>query len=153
VTKSKREVMMPRKRNPEHEAAEGQDEQVVSAATRPSELWIESQARMFEEFDEIVRRWLDRRREALDAARQSFEDLRNDNSIGGLMRVHQEWVIGSMNRLAVDIAELGGAVLNISQAAASRITEATERAGRDSEHARQELMSVAGSKPGIPAAN
>jgi Phasin protein len=152
VTKSKQEEMMPRKRTPEHEAAEGQDEQVVSAATRASELWIESQVRIFEEFDEIVRRWLDRRRDALDAARQSFEELQNDKSIGGLMRIQQEWVIGSMNRLAVDISELSSAALNIAQAAASRITEATERAGRDSEQARQELMSVAGSKPGIPAA-
>jgi hypothetical protein len=100
---------------------------------------------MFEEFDETVRRWLDRRREALDAARQSFEELRNDNSIGGLMRVHQEWVIGSMNRLAADIAELNGAVLNIAQATASRMGRAT----RDLEHTGQELMSAAGSKPGM----
>ncbi len=136
---------MPRNRNPEHEAAEGQDEQVVSAATRASELWIESQARIFEEFDDIVRRWLDRRREALDAARQSFEELRSDNSIGGLMRIQQEWVIGSMNRLAADIAELNGAVLNIAQATASRMGRAT----RDLEQTGQELMSAAGSKPGM----
>jgi hypothetical protein len=143
--------MMPRKRNPEHEAAEGQDEQAVSAATRASELWIESQARIFEKFDEIVRRWLDRRREALDAARQSFEDLRNDSSIGGLMRIQQEWVIGSMNRLAADIAELNGAVLNVAQATTSRMGRASGGATRDLEQTGQELMSVAGSKPGMPA--
>jgi hypothetical protein len=149
VTKSKQEEMMPRKRNPEDGAAEGQDEQVVSAATRASVLWIESQARIFEEFDEIVRRWLDRRRDALDAARQSFEDLRNDNSIGGLMRIQQEWVIGSMNRLATDIAELNGAVLNIAQATASRVGRATGGAIRDLEQTGRKLMSAAGSKPGM----
>jgi hypothetical protein len=140
--------MMPRKRT---QAAEEQEEQVVSAATRASDLWIESQARLFEELDEVARHWLDRRREALDAARQSFEELRNDNSIGGLMRIHQEWVIGSMNRLAADIAELSGAVLNIAQATASRIGRARGEATRDPEQTGEELMSAAGSKPGIPA--
>jgi hypothetical protein len=145
-------MMMPRKRDAEQEAAEGQEQQVGSVATRALDLWIANQARIFEEFDEVARRWLDRRREALDATRQIFEEFRADNSLGGVIRVQQEWAIGSMNRLAADIAELSGAVLNITQAAASRITEATEGAGRDLEQARQELMSVAGSKPGNPAA-
>jgi Phasin protein len=141
--------MMPRKRT---QAAEERQEQVVSAATRASDLWIESQARLFEAFDEVARRWLDRRREALDAARQSFEELRNDNSIGGLMRIQQEWVVGSMNRLAADIAELSGAVLNVAQATASRIDRARGGPARDLGQTGEELMSVAGSKPGIPAA-
>jgi hypothetical protein len=152
MTTSKQEELMPRKRNAEQEPAEGQGQQAGSVATRALDLWIANQARIFEEFDEVARRWLDRRREALDATRQIFEEFRADNSLGGVIRVQQEWVIGSMNRLAADIAELSGAVLNITQAAASRITEATEGAGRGSEQARQELMSVAGSKPVIPAA-
>jgi hypothetical protein len=126
-------MMMPRKRDAEQEAAEGQEQQVGSVATRALDLWIANQARIFEEFDEVARRWLDRRREALDATRQIFEEFRADNSLGGVIRVQQEWAIGSMNRLAADIAELSGAVLNITQAAASRITEATEGAGRDLE--------------------
>jgi hypothetical protein len=92
-----------------------------------------------------VRRWLDRRREALDAARQSFEDLRSDNSIGGLMRIQQEWVIGSMNRLPAGIDALNGAVLNIAQTTTSRIGRATG----DLEHSGQKLMSAAGSKSGM----
>jgi hypothetical protein len=140
--------MMPRKRNPEQEATEGQEQQILSAATRASDLWLESQARIFEEFDEVVRRWLDRRREALEAARQSFEEFRNDHSIGGLMRIQQDWVIGSMNRVAADIAELSGAVLNIAQATASRIGRAREEATRELGQTGEELMSAAGSKPG-----
>jgi hypothetical protein len=101
---------MPRKRNAAQDA-EGQEQQIGSAATRALDLWIENQERIFKEFDEVARRWLDRRREALEAARQTFEELRNDNSLGCVMRVQQEWAIRSMNRLAADIAELSGAVL------------------------------------------
>jgi hypothetical protein len=137
---------MPRKHSAKQEAAEGREEHVVSAATRALDLWIESQARIFEQFDEVARPWLDRR---LDAARQSFEEFRNDNSLGGVMRVQQEWVIGSMNRLAADIAELNGAVLNIAQAAGSRIGRVAGGATRDSEQTDQEFVSAAGSKPGI----
>lgn len=60
--------------------------------------------------------------------------------------------MGTMNRLAADIVELSGTALNIAQAAASRIAGTTEGAGRNLEQARQGLMSVAGAKPGIPAA-
>jgi hypothetical protein len=143
--------MMSRKRNAAPEAAEGQEEQVVSAAMGALDLWIESQARIFEEVDDVARRWLERRREALDATRQSFEEFRSDNSLGGVMRVQQEWVIASMNRLAADIAELSGAFFSIAQATASRFARATEAAARDSEQASQELMSAAGSKPGVGA--
>jgi hypothetical protein len=142
---------MPRKRNAAQDA-EGQEQQIGSAATRALDLWIENQERIFKEFDEVARRWLDRRREALDATRQTFEEFRTDNSLGGVMRVQQEWAIGSMNRLAADIAELSGAVLNIAQAAASRVAGAMEGAGRDLRQSRQELLSVGGSKPGAPAA-
>jgi hypothetical protein len=144
--------MMPRKRNAAQEAAERQEQQMGSDATRALDLWIENQERIFKEFDEVARRWLDRRREALDATRQTFEEFRNDNSLGGVMRVQQEWAIGSMHRLAADIAEFSGAVLTIAQAAASRVAGAMEGAGRDLEQSRQELLSVAGSKPGAPAA-
>lgn len=152
ATTSKQEEMMPRKWNPEEEAAEGREEQAVSAATSALDLWIESQMRIFEECNEVARRWLDRHREALAATRQSFEEFRNDKSLGGAMRFQQEWVIASMNRLAADIAELSGAVLNIAQATASRFAPAMEGAARESEPAGQELMSAAGSKPGVPAA-
>jgi hypothetical protein len=133
--------MMPRKRNAEQEAAEGQEQQIGSAATRALDLWIENQQRIFKEFDEVARRWLDRRREAPDATRQTFEEFRNDNSIGGLMRVQQEWAIGSMNRLTAE----------------ARSSPSPERGipGRWSNgtwSSRAGSMSVARSKPGAPAA-
>jgi hypothetical protein len=135
---------MPRKLNPEH-GAEGAD-------IRASDFWIESQARIFERFDEIARHWLDRRREDLDATRQSFEQLRSSNNIAELMRVQQEWVIGSMNRLAADMAELGTAAAKLAQTSVSQIGRTTEARANQLERAGEEIMSAAGSKPNIRAA-
>jgi len=136
---------MPRKLNHEHveEAAD---------TFRTSHFWIESQARIFARFDEIARHWLDRRREELDATRQSFEQLRSSNNIAELMRIQQEWMIGSINRLAADIAELSTAAVNLAQTAVSQIGRTTEATGGQLERAGEEIMSAAGSKPNIRAA-
>ena len=52
------------------QAAEAANEQVVSAAFRAPNLWVETQAKAFDQIDEVARRWLDRRRDDLDHARR-----------------------------------------------------------------------------------
>jgi Phasin protein len=131
------------------EAAERSVRQLSSVASETPGLWVESQARVFEHFDEVARRWLDRRREALDATRRSFEEMRGTDNVGDLMRVQQEWVFGSLQRLAADVSELGTAAFNLAQATATQVGRAAERTAGDVERAGQEMMS--GSKPSISA--
>jgi hypothetical protein len=94
---------------------------------------VESQARIFDHFDEVARRWLDRRRGALDATRQSLEEMRGTDNVSELMRIQQEWVIGSMQRFGADMAELGTAAFNLAQTAASQVNRAAEGSRRDLE--------------------
>lgn len=115
--------------------------------SRANEVWIESQATFFEHFDEVARRWLDRRREALDAARQSIEDMRQTSDIGEVFRIQQEWVLGSVRRLSADLSELSGAVVNLVQGAASQLGRMSEGSIQQGERSSRELLSTAGSKP------
>ena len=138
---------MARKRNLEQQHAERADEQAVASAFRAPDLWVESQAKAFERFDEAARRWLDRRREALDATRQSFEDMRDSSDLAELMRIQQDWVLGSMRRLTADFVELSGVALNLAQSATAQIARTTEGTTQDMAHAGRELASAAGSKP------
>jgi Phasin protein len=138
---------MARKRNLEQPHAERAEEQVIGAAFRGPDLWVESQAKAFDRFDEVARRWLDRRREALDATRQSFEEMRDSSDLGERMRIQQEWVLGSMRRITADFVELSGITLNLMQGATTQIARAAEGTAHDMTHAGREFASVAGSKP------
>jgi Phasin protein len=140
---------MARRRSAEHEAAEQTERQFSSVASGTSGLWVESQARIFEHFDEVARRWLDRRREGLDATRQSLEEMRSTDNVGELMRIQQEWVFGSLQRLAADMSELSTAAFNLAQAAATEMGKTVERTAGDVERTGHEMMSAAGSKPNI----
>jgi hypothetical protein len=127
---------MARKRNVER-AEEG---------FRAPDLWVESQARAFERFDEVARRWLDRRREALDATRQSFEEMRGSSDLGECMRIQSDWVLGSMRRLTADFVELSSIALNLAQGAATT-ARAMESSTRDMVEAAGGELAAAGSKP------
>jgi hypothetical protein len=138
---------MARRRSTEHEAAERSTQQFSSVASGASGLWVESQARIFDHFDEVARRWLDRRREALDATRRSFEEMRGTDNVGELMRVQQEWAFGLLQRLAAEMSELSTAAFNLAQVAATQVNRTAEENARDLERAGHEMMSAAGSKP------
>jgi Phasin protein len=140
---------MARKRNLEQQHVERAEEQAMGSAFRGPDLWVESQAKAFDRFDEVARRWLDRRREALDATRQSFEEMRDSSDLGELMRIQQEWVRGSVRRLTADFVELSGIALNLAQGATTQIARAAEGATHDMAQAGSELASAAGSKPGM----
>ena len=75
---------------------------LTAAVTTGSEAWIEGQARLLERFDEIARGWTQRRREALEATRHSLEEMRGCRDVADLLRIQQDWVSGSMQRLASD---------------------------------------------------
>jgi hypothetical protein len=138
---------MARRRSTEHEAAERSPQQFFTVASATSEFWVESQARVFDHFDEVARRWLDRRREALDATRRSFEEMRGTDNVGELMRVQQEWAFGLLQRLAAEMSELSTAAFNLAQVAATQVNRTAEGTARDLERASHEMMSAAGSKP------
>ncbi|HEV2546936.1 MAG TPA: phasin family protein [Stellaceae bacterium] len=140
---------MARKRNLEQQHVERAEEQVMGSAFRGQDLWVESQAKAFDRFDEVARRWLDRRREALDATRQSLEEMRDSSDLGELMRIQQEWVVGSMRRITADFVELSGIALNLAQGATTQLARAAEGSAHDMAHAGRELASAAGSKPGM----
>ncbi len=144
--------MARRRTHTEQDEAEQLTDRVGSVVPKTADLWVETQARLFEQVDEVARRWLDRRREALDAARQSMEEMRRSSDIADLMRVQQDWVLGAVRRVAADITEMTGAALTFSQASASRIGQAGEGMAHDLERAGQDALSAAGSKPQLRTA-
>src|SRR5215472_4382772 len=117
---------MARKRS-----VERAEEQVIGSAVRVPDLWIETQANAFKRFDEVAQRWLDRRREALDATRQSLEEMRGSSDFGECVRVQSDWMLGSMRRLTANFVELSSIALNLAQGAATQTARAMESTARE----------------------
>ena len=107
-------------------------------------MWIESQTRTLDHIDDVMNRWI-------DAARQSLEDMRKCSTLGELMRLQQDWIVGSMRRTATDMAQFGKMTMDIAQRATSQVERTTARSADEVERASQEFASAAGSKPQIDA--
>lgn len=137
------------RRRTEHDQAErpGQDHAERTAIPNAANGWIETQSRVFGQAGEIARRWLDRREEALDATRQSVDELRRSSDILDLVRIQQRWVLGEVQRMMADFAELSGAVLSLSKAAASRAQQEGEVIPHGFERAGREALEMAGDRP------
>jgi hypothetical protein len=135
---------MARKRSAERETADRAAEHMQSAAASAGDLWIESQTRTLDHLDDVMNRWI-------EAARQSLEEMRECSTFGELMRVQQEWFVGSMRRTATDMAQFGKMTMDIAQRATSQIERTTARSADEVERASQEFASAAGSKPQIGA--
>jgi hypothetical protein len=129
----------------EREGAEGE-----AAARKGMELLLGNQTILLHHMNEVTKRWLERRRDDIDAARQSLDDIGNCENWGEVLRVQQEWMLGSMRRLTADLSELASGALSLSQRAASRFGETTEAAAREWQRAGSEAvstLSAAGAKP------
>ena len=126
----------------EREASRGY-EHGEAAARKGMELLVSNQMVLFNQLNEMGKRWLDRRREDIDAARQSLDEIGECESWSDMLRIQQQWMFGSLRRMANDFSELATGALSLSREAASRVTEDIDRAGRDA----VSTLSAAGSKP------
>jgi hypothetical protein len=74
----------------------------ASAMTRSAEAWLESQADLLHEVDALTHAWVQRRRETIEEMRQSIEEMRNSREPTDMLRIQQEWLTGSLRRVASD---------------------------------------------------
>ena len=129
----------------EREGAEGE-----AAARKGMELLLGNHTILLHHMNEMTKHWLERRRDDIDAARQSLDEMGDCANWGEVLRIQQEWMLGSMRRLTADLTELASGALSLSQRAASRFGETSEAAAREWQRAGSEAvstLSAAGAKP------
>jgi hypothetical protein len=122
-------------------------EKVVSAMTASGDAWIERQAELLEHVDQLSKRWLQNRREAIDATRQSFAEVQRARDLTDLMRVQQEWFSGSLQRFASDFEALTSISLSYSRRSMMWLGETAQAAQESVQHGEQVTLSTAGAKP------
>jgi Phasin protein len=87
----------------------------ASPVASGGEAWIETQSELLDRIDAMAKGWVQRRREALDAARQSLGELNEFRDPSDLLRIQQEWLSGSLQRVASDLESLTRIALDFSQ--------------------------------------
>lgn len=129
------------------EAAET-SKKVVSAMATGSDAWMEGQAELLEQVDQMSQRWMQSQREAIDAARQSIAEMQRARDLADIMRVQQEWMAGTWQRLAGDFQALTSLALQYQRRTMMWAGEAAETAGEQARRGEHAVLSAAGAKPG-----
>jgi hypothetical protein len=97
------------------------------AATKGATRLIEAEADLLSDIDSITNRWLQRRRQDVDAARHTLAEMSDAHEPGQILRLHQEWMNGSLQRLSGDINDF----CQMALSAFSRTTKRFSDTGRE----------------------
>jgi hypothetical protein len=123
-------------------------QKAVSAMATSGDAWMEGQAEMIDQVDQMSQRWMQSQREAIDAARQSIVEMQRARDLGDIMRVQQEWLAGTWQRLAGDLQALTSLALQYQRRTMNWAGEAAESAGEQMRRGEHAVLSAAGAKPG-----
>ena len=120
---------------------------LVSAMATAGDAWIEGQAELLTQLDQLSKRWIQAQREAIDATRQSIAALHQSRDLADVLRVQQEWLARSLQRAASDFGALTTMALNYSHPAMMWAGETAQAAGERVRRGEQAILSAAGAKP------
>jgi hypothetical protein len=129
--------------------AERAVESVATAAAKGAHAWLGSQADLWREIDAAGRSFMQRRREAIEGAQRSLEEMQNCRDIVDALKIQQHFVSGALQQAAAEMGELSVLALTVSQRAmGGMLKSGRTMAAGDSRNAEDFALSVAGSKPG-----
>jgi hypothetical protein len=123
-------------------------QKVVSAVATSSDAWMEGQAELIDQVDQMSQRWMQSQREAIDAARQSIVEMQRARDFADVMRVQQEWLAGTWQRFVGDLQALSSLALQYQRRTMNWAGEAAEAAGEQMRRGEHAVLSAAGAKPG-----
>jgi len=121
---------------------------LASAVARNAEAWFSAQSEVLATVGNLTSNWIHRRHEALDAARDAVRRACECRDPTEMMRIHQEWLSGEMDRIAADFAAVNNSVATIARNATSELEQAARNAGESGRAEGKEMLkAVAAEKP------
>ena len=119
-----------------------------NALAQSAESWLAAQAELLASIETLSQDWLRRRREDIDAARDTVQRLSECREPSDIFRVQQDWLAGAIKRAQSDISAVNNGIASMTRAATSEF-EATLRAATQSIRAAEGEMfrAAAGNKP------
>ena len=122
-------------------------ESIASAAAKGAHAWLGSQADLWREVDVAGRGFLQRRRELIENAQRSLEEMQNCRDVVDALKVQQLFVSDALQRLAAEMGELSILSLTLSQRAMGGLLKSGRTMAEDVRNAEDFALSAAGAKP------
>jgi hypothetical protein len=116
------------------------------AATKGTSAWLGTQSEVLREVDGVTRAFIERRREAIESAQRSLEEMQSCRDMIEAMKVQQRWLSDTMQRFANEMGEIGVTTLTLSQRALAGFWESGRAIGEEA-HETEFALDAAGSKP------
>ena len=123
-------------------------ESIASAAAKGAHAWLGSQADLWREVDAAGRGLLQRRRELIENAQRSLEEMQNTRDVVEMLKIQQQFLSGALQGLAAEMGELSILTLTLSQRAMGGMLKSGRSMAEDARNAEDFSLSAAGSKPG-----
>jgi hypothetical protein len=123
-------------------------EGVASAAAKGTHAWLGNQAELLREVEAASRGFMQRRREAIESAQRSLEEIESARDVIEAMKVQQHWAADALQKLAAEMGELSVMALTVSQRAMGAFMRSGRVMAEEARNAEDFALSAAGSKPG-----
>ncbi len=104
------------------------------AWANPTAAWLRMQTDLIEDFGDLMEGWIDRRRQGVEAARETVEKMGQADDMGQVLQLYSDWTNGFLGRIQEDTRAVGE---KSSQMMQTMICGAQAVAQRSSDAARQ----------------
>jgi hypothetical protein len=112
-----------------------------------ADLYLATQARLLDSVQALMQAWLTSTREAVDAARDSVQQMATSKDPGAIFRIQQQWLSNAFRRTTETAAELGNDLSSAGNKARANFEgEARNMRGRLTA-VNDGMMTAAGNKP------
>ena len=129
-------------------AVEGAVEGAASVAAKGTHAWLGGQAELWREVEAASRGFMQRRREVIEAAQRSLEEIQASRDVIEAMKIQQHWMSQVLQRLAAEMGEMSILTLTVSQRAMGGFLKSGRSMAEEARTAEDFALSAAGSKPG-----
>jgi hypothetical protein len=110
-------------------------------------LWLGTQAELLANVDALTHAWLNRRREGVDAMRETIQQMTECQDPAEMLRIQQGWLSGAVRRAGQDIAALNDGIAAMTQKATTDFEKATRKVAEPLHAVGDEMLKAAGNKP------
>jgi hypothetical protein len=77
--------------------------------------WLQEQAELLDETQQIMAAWTKRRQEAMDASFRTFQAISGCKDAGAMTTAYREWLANSMNRIFADLNDARDEALRLAE--------------------------------------
>jgi hypothetical protein len=110
-------------------------------------LWFATHAELLANVDALTHAWLNRRREGVEAMRETVQQMTECQDPAEMLSIQQEWLTGAFHRASQDIAALNSGISSMTEKATKDFEKAARKVSEPLRVVGEEILLATGNKP------